>query len=59
MIMRMPIQDRRALISKHNREQDEAERERENIGGENVRKYEGSSLNEFARLEQTNFKKRS
>jgi len=59
MIMRMPIQDRRALISKHNREQEEVEREKNDIGNENVRRYEGSSLNDFARLEQTNLKKRS
>ena len=53
MIMKLPIQDRRALIYKHNMEQDAISREFDKTQG-NVRTYEGESLNTFARLEQSN-----
>lgn len=54
MIMRLPIQDRRAFIQRHNVE--EAQLDREINGGKdsNTRKYEGESLNTFARIEQNN-----
>ena len=58
MIMKLPIQDRRALIQKHNREQDEINSEFEN--GErssNSRYYEGEMINTFAKMEQSNTRK--
>lgn len=54
MIMKLPIQDRRALIHKHNLEQAAIEREMEGNSGENVRRYEGESINKFAEMEQGN-----
>jgi hypothetical protein len=57
MIMRLPIQDRRALIYKHNMEQDAISREFDKTQG-NVRTYEGESLNTFARMEQNDMKRR-
>ena len=55
MIMNLPIQDRRALIRKHNIEQDEIKKEyeRENGGGDSMH-IEGDSVNTYARLEQSN-----
>lgn len=58
MIMRLPIQDRRAMINKHNMEQDMISREVESNGQGNVRTYEGESLNTFARMEQNDLKRR-
>lgn len=57
MIMKLPIQDRRALIYKHNMEQDAISREFDKTQG-NVRTYEGESLNTFARMEQNDIKRR-
>ena len=57
MIMKLPIQDRRALIYKHNMEQDAISREFDKTQG-NVRTYEGESLNTFARMEQNDMKRR-
>ena len=57
MIMKLPIQDRRALIYKHNMEQDALSREFDKTQG-NVRTYEGESLNTFARMEQNDMKRR-
>ena len=57
MIMRLPIQDRRALIYKHNMEQDAISREFDKTQG-NVRTYEGESLNTFARMEQNDIKRK-
>lgn len=55
MIMKMPIQERRNFIHKHNIEQDAINREIDNDGmGGNTRTYEGESINEFARMEQSN-----
>lgn len=54
MIMSLPIQDRRAMIHKHNMEQDAinmAAEQRMN-GGTNT--YEGESINTFAQMEQSN-----
>lgn len=57
MIMKLPIQDRRAFIYKHNMEQDAISREFDKTQG-NVRTYEGESLNTFARMEQNDMKRR-
>ena len=57
MIMKLPIQERRAFIHRHNMEQDVIEREYNNQGQSNVRTYEGESLNTFARMEQNNLKR--
>ena len=57
MIMKLPIQDRRALIQKHNIEQDAIAREFDKTSGI-VRTYEGESLNTFARMEQNDMKRR-
>ena len=54
MIMTLPIQERRAMIRKHNLETEAIEREYEKNTSSDVRKYEGESINEFARLEQNN-----
>jgi hypothetical protein len=54
MIMKMPIQDRRALIQRHNREQEELENKFNGASGGNDRTYEGEMLNTFARMEQSN-----
>lgn len=60
MIMRLPIQDRRSLIHKHNLEQEEINREIEGNSGGNgdIRTYEGEAINSFAKLEQDQNKKR-
>ena len=57
MIMRLPIQDRRALIQKHNREQDMINDEANGEYNASNRKYEGEALNTYARLEQSNQKR--
>ena len=58
MIMRLPIQDRRTLIHKHNLEQDAISKEMDEGTGSNVRTYEGEQLNAFAKLEQSNNNKK-
>jgi hypothetical protein len=58
MIMRLPIQDRRALIHKHNMEQEAISNEAKINGNSNNRTYEGESINSFALMEQQNSKKR-
>ena len=58
MIMSLPIQDRRAIINKHNMEQDAINREYESHNNGNTRTYEGESLNTFARMEQNDLKRR-
>lgn len=58
MIMRLPIQDRRMFIHKHNMEQDAINREIEgNKGDGTTRTYEGEAINTFARMEQSNKQK--
>lgn len=57
MIMKMPIQERRAFIHKHNMEQDHIEREYNNQNRGNTRTYEGESINTFAKLEQDKTKR--
>jgi hypothetical protein len=58
MIMKLPIQDRRNLIYKHNIEQEENNKENgNNQSGGSTRYYEGESINTFARMEQSNMRK--
>jgi hypothetical protein len=58
MIMKLPIQDRRTLIYKHNLEQEMSNSEyRNNENGGHNRYYEGESINTFARMEQTNMRR--
>lgn len=57
MIMKLPIQERRAFIHKHNMEQDVIEREHNNSIQGNTRTYEGESLNTFAMMEQNKLKR--
>jgi hypothetical protein len=58
MIMKLPIQDRRNLIYKHNIEQEETNKENNNEHGDSTtRYYEGESINTFARMEQSNMRK--
>lgn len=52
MIMKMPIQDRRALIQRHNREQEEIENRINNENNGTDRTYEGEMINTFAKLDQ-------
>jgi hypothetical protein len=54
MIMKLPIQDRRTLIYKHNIEQEELEKDQNTSDGSSNRYYEGDSINTFARMEQSN-----
>ena len=57
MVMKLPIQDRRALIHKHNLEQEEINREYEGDSSSNTRYYEGESINTFAQMEQNNLRR--
>lgn len=57
MIMKLPIQDRRALIQKHNREQEAINNEIEGNNSPNNRTYEGEMINTFAKMEQSNMRK--
>lgn len=53
MIMKLPIQDRKAIIHKHNLEQEQIDaRIHDNGQSSTERHYEGEQLNDFARLEQ-------
>ena len=49
MIMRLPIQDRRALIRKHNIEQEIINNESEGTGSLSNRTYEGEAINTFTK----------
>lgn len=57
MIMKLPIQDRRALIRKHNIEQENINNEIEGTGSMSNRTYEGEAINAFAKMEQSNMRK--
>lgn len=57
MIMKLPIQDRRTLIQKHNREQEAINNEIEGTTSSNNRTYEGEMINTFAKMEQSNMRK--
>ena len=54
MIMKLPIMERKAIIRKHNIEQENINEEIEGRGkaNKNTRTYEGESINAFAELEQ-------
>lgn len=54
MIMSMPIQDRRAMIHRHNVEQDTINKRIEAETGGPTMSYDGEAINRFARIEQTN-----
>ena len=53
MILSLPVQERRALIHKHNLASYAAE-EQAKVDSGNNRTYEGESINAFAKLEQSN-----
>ena len=57
MIMKLPIQERRAFIYKHNMEQEQIEKEHNNSNNDNSRTYEGETLNAYAKLEQGKLKR--
>lgn len=57
MIMKLPIQERRAFIHKHNMEQEVIEREYTNSTQGNMRTYEGETINTFAKMEQSKLKR--
>ena len=57
MIMKLPIQDRRTLIQKHNREQEAINNEIEGNNSPSNRTYEGEMINTFAKMEQSNMRK--
>lgn len=57
MYMSLPIHERREFINKHNREQEAIEKRSDTERVKNSRTYDGESLNEFARLEQSNKKR--
>lgn len=56
MIMSLPIQERRAMIRRHNIETEAIERDVENSNSSDSRKYEGEMINKYAQLEQSNQK---
>lgn len=55
-VMKLPIQDRRYFIRKHNEEQAGIKAEREK--NSNQYTVEGEAINEFAKNEQENIKNR-
>lgn len=54
MIMKMPIQDRRAFIHKHNIEQDAINNELNGNKDSTNRTYQGEAINKFAEMTQNN-----
>ena len=55
MIMKLPIQERRALIHKHNMDSEAEEREiNKQTDGESTTHFEGETINKFAERAQTN-----
>ncbi len=56
-VMKLPIQDRRYYIHKHNEEQQDIRSRQERATGTN-RTYDGEAINEYAKLEQENAKNR-
>ena len=52
--MKLPIQERRMMIRRHNRDADEIERQSEDDTPSDIRTFEGEQINDFARLEQNN-----
>ena len=56
-VMKLPIQDRRYFIQKHNEEQQGIKQSYERRSG-NATINDGDTINEYARLEQENIKNR-
>ena len=56
--MKLPIQDRRYFIHKHNEEQEQIKASNENRPGKGNSVYDGETINEYARIEQMNAKNR-
>jgi hypothetical protein len=56
-VMKLPIQDRRYFIQRHNEEQQGIRSEHERLKGNKV--VDGEALNVYAKLEQQNLKARS
>lgn len=54
MLMRLPIQERRAFIRMHNRDSEAIEREIDEATGSTDRTYGSEMINRFAELEQNN-----
>ena len=54
MIMSMPIQERRAMIHRHNVEQDSINKRIEAETGGPTMSYDGEAINRFAQMEQSN-----
>lgn len=57
-VMKLPIQDRRYFIHKHNEEQRNIRSELERNSGTH-KASDGDTLNEYARLEQNSIKNRN
>ena len=56
MIMSMPIMERRAMIHRHNVEQDIINKNLDAETGGPTMSYDGEAINRFARMEQSNRK---
>lgn len=52
MIMKLPIQERKAIIHKHNIEQNAINEQINGQKSSNERRYEGETINAFAKIEQ-------
>ena len=55
-VMKLPIQDRRYFIQKHNEEQEDLRARYERRNGNQIQ--DGEAINAYARLEQQNLKNR-
>lgn len=58
-VMKLPIQDRRYYIQRHNEEQDGLRKKYEKEKNGKTKTYDGEALNAFARNEQENIKNMS
>lgn len=56
--MKLPIQDRRYFIQKHNEEQEQIRASYENRNSNGSSVTDGETINEYARIEQMNAKNR-
>ena len=56
-VMKLPVQDRRYFIQKHNEEQEGIRSDFEKARGNN-RIFDGETINKYAKLEQQNLKAR-
>ena len=55
-VMKLPVQDRRYFIQRHNAEQKGKNEEQKKHNKQAGRTYTGEALNEFAKREQDNLK---